>query len=165
MAWTAPSHFLSQYWNIVNSNLRNKRQWNLKAVFIHFHSRKCIRKCRLLNFVSASMFWRDDISSLHSQRLCTGRHDMEKFPLYWSFVTGIHRWGGGFPSWRASDSELWCWCPLFCHHQQAVEQTIKLPVIWVVMSLKYRHCNETVCYGCKMIRTYIYICLLGCNQH
>ena len=25
-----PSHYLNQFWNIVNSNLRNKLQWNLK---------------------------------------------------------------------------------------------------------------------------------------
>ena len=27
-AWTAPSHYLNQYWNIVNWTLRNKFQWN-----------------------------------------------------------------------------------------------------------------------------------------
>ena len=26
----APSHYLNQHWNIVNWNLRNKLQWNLK---------------------------------------------------------------------------------------------------------------------------------------
>ena len=26
--WSAPSHYLNQCWNIVNSNLRNKLQWN-----------------------------------------------------------------------------------------------------------------------------------------
>ena len=30
VAWSAPSHYLNQWWNIVNSNLRNKLQWNLK---------------------------------------------------------------------------------------------------------------------------------------
>ena len=30
VAWSAPSHYLNQYWNIVNSNLWNKLQWNLK---------------------------------------------------------------------------------------------------------------------------------------
>ena len=29
-AWTAQSHFLNQCWNIVDLNLRNKLQWNLK---------------------------------------------------------------------------------------------------------------------------------------
>ena len=28
VAWTAPSHYLNQCWNIVNWTLRNKRQWN-----------------------------------------------------------------------------------------------------------------------------------------
>ena len=27
---SAPSHYLNQYWNIVNLNLRNKLRWNLK---------------------------------------------------------------------------------------------------------------------------------------
>ena len=36
----APSHYLNQCWNIVNSNLRNKLQWNFNL--IHFHWRKCI---------------------------------------------------------------------------------------------------------------------------
>ena len=30
VAWPAPSHYLNQCWNIVNSNLRNKFQWNPK---------------------------------------------------------------------------------------------------------------------------------------
>ena len=30
-AWSAPSHDLNQYWNIVNSNIRNQPQWNPKG--------------------------------------------------------------------------------------------------------------------------------------
>ena len=30
VAWSAPSHYLNQSWNIVNWNLGNKLQWNLK---------------------------------------------------------------------------------------------------------------------------------------
>ena len=30
VARSAPSHYLNHYWNIVNSNLRNTLQWNLK---------------------------------------------------------------------------------------------------------------------------------------
>ena len=30
VAWSAPSHYLNQCWNIINSNPRNKLQWNLK---------------------------------------------------------------------------------------------------------------------------------------
>ena len=30
VAWSAPSHFLIQCWDIINSNLRNKLLWNLK---------------------------------------------------------------------------------------------------------------------------------------
>ena len=31
VAWTAPSHYLNQCWNIVNWTLRNKPQWNLNG--------------------------------------------------------------------------------------------------------------------------------------
>ena len=37
-AWSAPSHYLNQCWNIVNWTLRNKLQWNLNRnsnIFIH----------------------------------------------------------------------------------------------------------------------------------
>ena len=30
VAWSAPSHYRNQWWNIINWNLRNKLQWNLK---------------------------------------------------------------------------------------------------------------------------------------
>ena len=34
-AWTVPSHYLNQWWNIVNWNLRNKLHWNLNSyIFI-----------------------------------------------------------------------------------------------------------------------------------
>ena len=29
-SWSAPSHYLNQYWNIVNSKLRDKLQWDLQ---------------------------------------------------------------------------------------------------------------------------------------
>ena len=29
MAWTAPIHYLNQWWNIVNLTLRNKLHWNV----------------------------------------------------------------------------------------------------------------------------------------
>ena len=35
VAWSAPSHYLNQCWNIVNWTIRNKRQWKLnKNLFI-----------------------------------------------------------------------------------------------------------------------------------
>ena len=59
MAWSAPSHYLNQCWNIVNWTIRNKLQWNINQnsnIFI----KKCVWKCRLWNgshFVLASMCW------------------------------------------------------------------------------------------------------------
>ena len=38
MAWTVPSHYLNQCWNIVNWTLRNKLQWKFNRnsnIFIH----------------------------------------------------------------------------------------------------------------------------------
>ena len=38
LAWTAPSHYLNQCWNIFNLTLRNKLQWNFtwnSNIFIH----------------------------------------------------------------------------------------------------------------------------------
>ena len=32
VAWSAPSHFLNQWWNTFYWTLRNKRQWNLKKI-------------------------------------------------------------------------------------------------------------------------------------
>ena len=61
LAWPAPSQYLNQCRNIVNSNLRNKLEWNQAiwntANVILFHSRKLIWKCGLENgghFVSAT---------------------------------------------------------------------------------------------------------------
>ena len=36
MAWTAPSHYLNQCWNIVNWALGNKHQWNLNRILYIF---------------------------------------------------------------------------------------------------------------------------------
>ena len=45
-----PSHYVNQCCNIVNSNLRNKRQWNPKwNSNIFFYRRNCIWKCLLQN--------------------------------------------------------------------------------------------------------------------
>ena len=53
----APSHYLNQYWNIVNWTLGNKLQWNLNQNS-NISIKKCIWKCCLWNgihFVSASI--------------------------------------------------------------------------------------------------------------
>ena len=38
VAWSAPSHYLNQCWNIVNRTIRNKKQWNFylnSNIFVH----------------------------------------------------------------------------------------------------------------------------------
>ena len=55
-AWSAPSHYLNQCWNIVNSKYRNKFQRNLSHNLVSL--KKIHLKCRLENFghlVSSSM--------------------------------------------------------------------------------------------------------------
>ena len=40
VAWPAPSHYLDQWWNIVNWTLRNKLQWNLNRNSYIFNQEK-----------------------------------------------------------------------------------------------------------------------------
>ena len=102
-SWSAPSHYLNQCWKIVNWTLRNKIQWFFLFEFKHFHSRKCIWKCRLPNgnhLVSASMCL-DTLHVSHQERDVSSstlvfipHHDVIKwkhFPRNWPFVRGIHR--------------------------------------------------------------------------
>ena len=49
VACSAPSHYLTQCWFIVNWTLGNKFWWDLNWEFCHFHIRKCIWKCCLQN--------------------------------------------------------------------------------------------------------------------
>ena len=53
---------MNHYWNIVNSNIRNKLPSNLPSKLIHFHSRKCILNCR-----------RRKIAALLSRPQCVNR--------------------------------------------------------------------------------------------
>ena len=57
-SWSAPSHYLYQYWIIVNCAFGNIFQWNLNENTTIFIEKKSIWKCRLENaghLVSASM--------------------------------------------------------------------------------------------------------------
>ena len=45
VAWTAPSHYLNQCWNIINWTLGNKLQWNFNQnsyIFIHENALKTV---------------------------------------------------------------------------------------------------------------------------
>ena len=56
--FVALNHYLNQYWNVVNCNLRNKLQWIFNRNLNIFHSRTHNRNCRLRNcdhLVSAAM--------------------------------------------------------------------------------------------------------------
>ena len=53
---------------------------------------------------------------------------------WWGESTG-YRW---IPFTKASSADLWCF---LCTHEQSVEQTMELLVIWNAMSVMWRHCN------------------------
>ena len=56
---SAPSHYLNQWWIIVNQTIWYKLRWNRNQNWEHVHSRKCAGKRRLWNgghLVSPSMF-------------------------------------------------------------------------------------------------------------
>ena len=42
VAWTAPSHYLNQCWNIVNWTLRNKLQWNYSRNYNIFFKKDAV---------------------------------------------------------------------------------------------------------------------------
>ena len=46
---------------------------------------------------------------------------------------------GGFHSQKSNDIQLWC--SLWSYPEQAVQQTVELPVIWDAMALMGRHWN------------------------
>ena len=57
-AWSAPSHYLNQCWNIVNCTLRKKNQWNLNKNYFTFIQENALENivCEIGgHFVSASM--------------------------------------------------------------------------------------------------------------
>ena len=95
---TAPTHYLNQYWIIVNWIHRNNYN-EISIKNTHFHWMKCIWKCRLRNvgrFFSASMCK----ASVHDDVI-----KWKHFPRYWPFVRGIHRWPVNSPhkgQWRGA---------------------------------------------------------------
>ena len=48
-------------------------------------------------------------------------------------VTGLYDGNPAVTFTKASDTELWCF--LWCSFEQAVEQTVQMPVIWDAMAL------------------------------
>ena len=66
---------------------------------------------------------------------CASHFPWKYFPHHRPFVSEIH----SFPSQRTSNSELWLF--LCSYPEQAVQQTVKLPVIWDAMTLLQSYCN------------------------
>ena len=69
MAWTAPSHYLNQCWNIVNWTLRNKLQWNFNRTSYIF-----IQENALVNVVCemASILSRPQCVNMVAEKKAAG---------------------------------------------------------------------------------------------
>ena len=58
---------------------------------------------------------------------------------YWLFVSGIQRQLANFHYKSVGNGELWCF--LCLARKQALEQKMKLSVIWYTITANRRHCN------------------------
>ena len=73
-AWSVPSHYLNQCWNIVNKTLRKKLQWNFhrnSSIFIQdnaFESVVCERRpfCLGLNMLKCIIFQTNICETVHN---------------------------------------------------------------------------------------------------
>ena len=70
------------------------------------------------------------------------RYDMETLSALLSLCDGNPPFKAGLPSQRNTNIQLWCY--LWCEHEQTVQQTMELPVIWGAMTLIWRHCTDWV---------------------
>ena len=67
-AWTAPSHYLNQCWNIVNWTLRNKLQWKFNRnsnIFIYENAHENV-VCEMASILS----WPQFVNTLFSVVKC-----------------------------------------------------------------------------------------------
>ena len=115
IAWSAPSHYLNPWWNIVNCTLRSKLKWNFirnSNIFIQQNALENV-VCEMVSILSRPKC----VNALQScYRGCchillfTTNDDVikwKRFPRYWPVVRGSHRtrW---IPRTQASDEGLWC---------------------------------------------------------
>ena len=91
IAWWVQSHYLNQWWNIVSSNLRNKRQWSLERysyIFVHENA---------FEYVVCEM------SAIFSQSQCVKSFSMrETEPVLWALFCRqpkmmLHLWNQLWP--------------------------------------------------------------------
>ena len=67
VAWSAPSNYLNQYWNIVNWNFGNKLQWNLNRnshIFIQENAFESV-VCEIASILSRPQCVKPSIDSLN----------------------------------------------------------------------------------------------------
>ena len=78
------------------------------------------------------------LCSVSDSTVDSPRHDdvtkLKHFPRYWAFVKGIHRWPVDSPHKGQWGVTMIC-AFLSCAHEQMVEPTVDMPVIWDAMSL------------------------------
>ena len=108
MVWSAPSHYLTQCWNSVYSNPRNRHQWNLKrnSLFSFKKMHLKMSSAKWQNFCFGRNIFKQNTSFFGTWNRCHGTGMAEAlvisrchgdvikwkpFPRYWPFVRGNHR--------------------------------------------------------------------------
>ena len=129
---SATNHYLKQYWHIVNSNLRNKFQWNCKrnsCIFIQQNAFENV-VCGMTVVLSQSQCSGNTTKSSDGSSSTWSNADNQTFRSMMTSSNGnVFRVTGhlcgeftGFrwiPRTKASDAELWCF--LWSAHERTVE--------------------------------------------
>ena len=133
--WPALSHYLNQCWIIVNWNLKNKLQWNIKQNLCIFIQENAFENvvCKM----AATLLWPQCVNSVEVSKSYLPK-DVWKalhcpyFKIVFglkAFITHIHvrkNWWNSMNWWSG---------------HMAVQQTVELPVIWDAMELMWPHYN------------------------
>ena len=96
--WLARNHYLNKCWNIVNSNLRNKLQWNLKQNwYIFVHENAC-----------ENDVWKMAANLSRHQCVKMLSYPKEEFPLKDNMVSWLFYNGNPY-TWKDINSSYYCY--------------------------------------------------------
>ena len=121
MAWTVPSHFLNQCWNIVNWTLGNKLQWNFNRNSSIFIQEKAVENvvCKMVSILSwlqcvninimQSLVFPGSLNKLLNKQYCQ---------LYET-------------PWYSCDVTVLCYIGLCYNGTQLYKEHSKIDVIWM----------------------------------
>ena len=94
---SSPSHYLNQYWHIIDWNLRKEFHWTFHQLIIIYYSRNYILRCRLQNVRHFAKAWNK-------------RCDQEKFRMA-PVGTGTLGYNLWFLSYTGQDNPVFMgWC-------------------------------------------------------